>query len=839
MGLSEDLIKEFAKITNDDEVKKGDNVVYGTVVSYSGKPYVRLDGSDQLTPVSTTSDFKIGDRVKVTIGNHTATVTGNVSSPSARKDKVDELEDEIGTKITEFEIIIADKVSMKELEAERGRIDNLVSDNVIIRDTLTAHKANIDILEADRVVINQKLEAQDAKIQNLDATKLSAEIADLKFATIEDLEVTDANIHNLEADYGAFHKLATDKFSANDAAIKRLDTEKLSTETADMKYANIDFANIGEAAVKKIFADSGLIKDLIVGDGTITGELIGVTIKGDLIEGGTVIADKLVIKGEDGLYYKLNTDGVTTESEQTDYNSLNGSIITAKSITAKKIAVDDLVAFDATIGGFTISESSIYSGVKSSANNGTRGVYMDREGQFSVGDASNFLKYYRDENGDYRLQISANSLKFSASGEDVESIVGSAIVKSVDEFYLSDSPLTLTGGSWSTEAPSWEEGKYLWRRTAVTYGNGSSEYTPSPKGVCITGNTGASGEGGGDIKIGGRNLVLRSGVALESTEYIMGSYNISSSEGDILDSGFGHLVEGETYAVSICVSTTEQTEAVGVALSSSLLENVRLPTDGTASKQVLSGTFKATYAENETPVDDPSNGVVTVVRFPNDVEAAYDSVTLHWIKIEHGNKPSDWTPAPEDIFSDIKNAQDAADTADMKVDNAVSQIEIARSDFEILKNSISSLVTDQNGESLMTQTSNGWTFNMGSIISTVENAVNDVHTMQGTVDEVSDLADRTSQLANDIAKKTAYINMSTDDDGNPCIELGKVGNDFKVRITNTAIDFMQGSQKIAYITNQSLYIQSSVVTDELKIGDDTGFIWKKRSNGNMGLRWMG
>ena len=111
--------------------------------------------------------------------------------------------------------------------------------------------------------------------------------------------------------------------------------------------------------------------------------------------------------------------------------------------------------------------------------------------------------------------------------------------------------------------------------------------------------------------------------------------------------------------------------------------------------------------------------------------------------------------------------------------------------------------------------------------------------IKGDVDEVNKIADKTSQLANDIAAKTAYINMSMDETGAPCIELGKSDNEFKLRITNTSIDFMQGSQKIAYITNQSLYIQSSVVTDEMQIGEGTGFIWKKRSNGNMGLRYIG
>ena len=115
---------------------------------------------------------------------------------------------------------------------------------------------------------------------------------------------------------------------------------------AEIKYANINFSNIGKAAIEYFYSTSGLIKNVVVGDQTITGELVGVTIKGDLIEGNTIVADKLVIKGTDGLYYKLNTDGITTEAEQTDYNSLNGSVIRAKSVTAEKIAVSDLVAFD-------------------------------------------------------------------------------------------------------------------------------------------------------------------------------------------------------------------------------------------------------------------------------------------------------------------------------------------------------------------------------------------------------------------------------------------------------------------------------------------------------------
>lgn len=217
--------------------------------------------------------------------------------------------------------------------------------------------------------------------------------------------------------------VTADSILADSAKIKKLETEKISATDADLKYAKIDFTNIGEAAMEHFYSKSGLIKNVTVGDQTITGELVGVTIKGDIIEGGTVKADKLVIKGEDGLFYKLNVDalGEATASSDIKYqNGLDGSAIIAKSITAEQISVKDLVAFGATIGGFKIGDDSIYSGVKSTVNNTTRGIYLDNDGQFSFGDNSNFIKFYKDTDGKYRLKISAESLEFGSSGSSVE-----------------------------------------------------------------------------------------------------------------------------------------------------------------------------------------------------------------------------------------------------------------------------------------------------------------------------------------------------------------------------------------------------------------------------------
>ena len=423
MALSHDLISQFAKVINNDKKAKNESTSYGTTVEYNGSTYVKLDGSDLLTPVETMVDTKPGERVTILIKDHTATVTGNLSSPAARKGDVEE----IGNKISEVEILVADKVSAEQLEVEKGRIDNLVTENLQIKEHLEASDAEIDTLQSDYVVVNEKLTAHDAAIENLDAKKIDAEIVESTYATIENLEATNVKVNNLESTYGEFEDLTTKKFTAIDADINKLDTEKLSATTADAKYATIDFSNIGTAAIEKLFSDSGIIGDLVVSEGHITGKLVGVTIVGDLIEGGTVKADKLVVLGEDGLYYKLNTNGVTTTAEQTEYNSLNGSVITAKTITAEKVKVDDLVAFNATIGGFNITNSSIYSGAKESVTNTTRGIYLDKNGQISFGDADNYIRYYKASDGTYKLEISANNISIkSGSGS-------SSLDESLDE----------------------------------------------------------------------------------------------------------------------------------------------------------------------------------------------------------------------------------------------------------------------------------------------------------------------------------------------------------------------------------------------------------------------
>lgn len=96
MILPKVLIDQFAKITNNDRQTPQNATLYGTIKVNGDKNYVQLDGSDLLTPCSSSVNVKDGERVMVVVGGHEAVVTGNMSSPAARLGDVDDAKKEIG-----------------------------------------------------------------------------------------------------------------------------------------------------------------------------------------------------------------------------------------------------------------------------------------------------------------------------------------------------------------------------------------------------------------------------------------------------------------------------------------------------------------------------------------------------------------------------------------------------------------------------------------------------------------------------------------------------------------------------------------------------------------------
>lgn len=753
MALSSDLVSRFVKTTKDEPETKKETFVYGTIHIENERTFVKIDGASELTPVATTTYFDStatsvnGERVVVMIKNHSATILGNITSPSARQEDVsDAIETSNAAKaeIEEFNKIISEKVDTEQFTAEIARIDDLTVKN------LNTINAKIEDLEVNKV------DANTANISNL-----TTDHAEFKAATAENFSSVNSTITNLSSDYATFKDTSTNKFTAIEANISDLNTSKLSVEDAAITYANIDFANIGDAAITNLYSKSGFIKNITVEDGVFTGTLSGVTIHGDLIDANTVIADKLIIQGEDVLYRRLNTDGVsiTSEEVQDDTNSLNGSIIQAKSIIADQISVSDLKAFEATIGGFNITDNSIYSGAKSAPDNTTRGIYLDNYGQVSFGDSNEFVTYKRDQNGDYHLEISASSILFGASKKSIENAISEASIE--------------------------------------------------------------------NLEIGGRNLILNSGEEV--------SFSNSLKNFDLSDYGKSVLKN-----CHVSISFDMYTDEPGIGLDYYL----RYVADGNGKAVGITKLnnltdsytrYSTTFELGDYNLETFSIRSTQYTTGDNHSETA--TIYVKNIKVEIGNKVTDWTPAPEDMATEeeVNNAQMSADEAQTLAGDNEGRISSAESILQQLSDCISTLVTDQNGTSLMTQTENGWTFSTSEIQSVIDTTSENLDALANELGDTSNLVSILQETVNDLGVLSDYVKIITYED-EPCIELGETDSDFKLMITNTRIMFREGSSTPAYLNNQSLYINKAVIEEELQQGE---FVWKVRSNGNLGLVWKG
>ena len=187
------------------------------------------------------------------------------------------------------------------------------------------------------------------------------------------------------------------------------------------------------------------------------------------------------------------------------------------------------------------------------------------------------------------------------------------------------------------------------------------------------------------------------------------------------------------------------------------------------------------------------------------------------VKVEHGNTPTDWTPAPEDIQEDIENGKQEA-------------IEASRAYIDIKEREINS-----NVENIKTIV-NGHTTAISTVQSSVQQTENKINTVFTQTEEIKNLTDQnTTQLE----EYKQYISMEPvrhegETEARPTITLGQSTSSFKVAIDNKEIAFTGASgEKVAYITGDELRINNVVVVRKLAIGD---FFLEQEENGHLVLK---
>ena len=583
-------------------------------------------------------------------------------------------------------------------------------------------------------------------------------------------------------------KLAAGAVKAEKIEAGAVDTAKLAAGAVTAEKIASGTITADRLKAKTITAESGIIDDSAIGtaqiaDGSITSAKI-VELNADLIQTGTLSAERLLLVGEDGVIYKINvaSSGLSlTELAKDQYkNYINGTVIVAKSITAAQIAaqtitgneilagsvtakeinVSDLFASEATINalnamdirgnkylqlyvtdkvdGIAVGGRNLLRGTNQGAANwnwsmqtggktveeyldgGVRAVKMTRDAAEQTGWSvityaiSEDTYAHLEPNTEYTLSFdykpsvaTANGIMFA-----IKKFTG-ADAASGDGGYWKEIPAnewTHVSGQFTTaeEIPAYELNSYcvyitrvpsavnsvhIFKNLKLEKGNKSTDWSPAPEDIEARVTTAESKI---DQKADSITLsVLETkvdGISVGGRNMYTGTRNF---DGDTWWMNASHWTADGSYNGCLVYKYTGQWNGLGQMIT---LEANTQYTLSAWMKQTDGGTVKYydSKANGATSSDKGSGSVVEVgtdwsrchvtftvstaetyfPRFEQDGEG--QSLWVAGLKLEKGNKATDWSPAPEDPAGSLSVSSDYS-----KVDINTERVRIVSKRMEV------------------------------------------------------------------------------------------------------------------------------------------------------------
>ena len=179
------------------------------------------------------------------------------------------------------------------------------------------------------------------------------------------------------------------------------------------------------------------------------------------------------------------------------------------------------------------------------------------------------------------------------------------------------------------------------------------------------------------------------------------------------------------------------------------------------------------------------------------------------MKLEKGNRATDYSAAPED----------AEEQLELKLASVRAQISTEADSIrqEVQANyaleSDMTQVVQQVG-TLAEQTENNYTW-----------SVTRINQLQEDLDSTHEATEE------ELAVFRTY--MSFGEDG---LSIGKTGNPFTFRVVNDRLAFYMNDTEVAYLSNNKLYVTQAEILTKLIIGK---FAFEPQSNGNLSLIYNG
>ena len=536
-----------------------------------------------------------------------------------------------------------------------------------------------------------------------------------------------------------------------------------------------------------------------------------------------------------------DTTVFTFNAEETD-----GTVVTTNEVTVSVVQdgeKGDTGANGADGSSITILSNKVYYKGSTQATTPPTGTWSETVVSVPQGDylwTKNNITY-SDDTSSTTYSVSRNGVDGNdgEKGDKGDPGADGKGVSSIDtEYYVSTSKNELTGGSWSSDIPTWDANKYLWIRYIVTYINPEgTEYTTP---FCD-----ASWEAINNLKVSGVNL-------LDGTKYDALEIGTFPETGSLTGKTYyttEPLLE-EEYIVSFDAMSTVDSDVMMCYFTSADAAEQNCYEVITSQGWTDKGTSSATYGSTEIKLSTTWQRYWVIYRHTPNVDTLVKrvrigslysgkgtgTVSIRRVKCEVGNKATEWCLSPNDQLVVINSDTPPTNTNVIWCDTSVAPYKLLKynsttKEWEIVNDYSEDLNSMK--ESITTSYNAAIDLLTDSINTTVEELKT---TIGGNETNIETLKSQMEQTESSFTMMTSEIREITDEMtgmatkeeiqkwarySNGVLILGESDSPFSVRLSTTELGFYENDNKIAYLSNQQLHISQAVVMDKINIGNYT------------------
>ena len=573
-----------------------------------------------------------------------------------------------------------------------------------------------------------------------------------------------------------------------------------------------------------------------------------VSLNADVITSGMLATERLIITGANGIIYEINAEasGLSVQElqDQKYQEQINGTVIVARSITAQQIAAATITANEilaATITGdkiaaATIEGSNIKAGaITTSHVSSNFGQTLDLSSNTGINQT--VQQIYTDMNAAIAAagggeiivgtQVSSTSAwtgvaSFSQLTDGQQIVYWLPVAPTSSNVTLE---LTLSDNTTTGAIPVYYSGT---TRLTNHYAAGNAIRLIYKVNAPIDGSTYSGWWADANYDSGNTYDRIKFGNSVVCKQNITWAMLIV---GD--DTGYWNLAGGSVFNVDHPILYPSSNGTAGYYLS-----NVYLCYPTISLRTVTGDSSFAVTARKTVYLVGRLNGRQFTVQSTNwlTTNPSDATGTLTFISLGYMYNTYQMYLYPEHpmymfVDGEFRSLNEVAYNASIVANDAAETATENAASINTLQDQISMKVSQTTYDSDHNA--------MEQRLSNVEQSASDfkVEITRSVADQIAEVTGDVDDLAEDMADfrdtVTGYMDFNGDS-----LAIGVVGSSFKTEITNTEMAFTENGEKVAYVSNNDMYITRARVTDTLSVGTvGNGYFDFVTLPGGLALKW--